>query len=183
MALLQTGPIQWPPLNMGHLGPLFARRQAGHRTGRLRPATGWAGIRVEAVPRRLPSWGSVPLRERPARKTGRAGPHGGCRWRYRLNLGARLAWAAQLHLYMYFDSCTNEFSQSPGMSPCGTLSVILSSPASEPRRRFGGAGTRDKLSRARSARLQLCVSAGKDESTIRGTGCCSQLWLSWQSLL
>ena len=34
-----------------------------------------------------------------------------------LNLGARLAWAAQLHLYMYFDACTNEFSQSPGMSP------------------------------------------------------------------
>jgi ubiquinone/menaquinone biosynthesis C-methylase UbiE len=47
-----------------------------------------------------------------------------------LNLGARLAWAAQLHLYMYFDSCTNEFSQSPGMSPLWdtcTRYVILSS--------------------------------------------------------
>ena len=113
MALLQTWPIQWPPLNMGH-GPLFARRQAGHRTGRLRPATGWAGIRVEAVPRRLPSWGSVPLRERPARKSRSTW---GVSLALQLNLGARLAWAAQLHLYMYFDSCTNEVSQSPGMSP------------------------------------------------------------------
>ena len=172
-------------------GPLFAppSRPSDQPP---RCSNGMGRVRVEAVSRRFPSRGSVALRERPARKSRST-------WGVSLALQLNLSELGRLEYYCDSHAYSCDFSNvevnsrkaiwknvEPCEKPSHTLTFLHEdrpctavSGSRRPSRRLAQVAPRGNSipdSRPLPQRWKARIP-------FHGTGCCSQLWLSWQSLL